>query len=290
MEDENTRQSDENSPDNLATNKPPSRKRDEHKGKPSPRNDKSQDHDQNSRKWSLLEHWHRANNAKRIRWVIAGLGLVVSICILGVYICDHVQSERHFQIEHTGRAYLSRPPQLLGPVESDIEHRKIDLPNIRLWFKATGDIKRAYALPFLATLVPDKPTGNHNIDNPFPIVTDALCQMDQQMIHSMGYYGFPIQAGQEISMDISSSSQNLPIDFDAKGQQKLSLGWEEVAIDASVRLYVPACAIYTDEYNVSHASCDTYQFVPDNYMGNSFPSGKQISGRFALSALGSCSR
>ena len=215
---------------------------------------------------------------------------MVAICILGVYISDHVQSERHFQIEHTGRVYLSRSPQLLGPIESDMEHRNISLPGIRLWFKAIGEVRRAYTLPFLAVLVPDKPTGNPRIDNPFPIVTESLCRLDQSMIHSMGYYGFPIEPGQEISMDVGPSNQGLPVDFDSKGQSRPSAGWERVADDASVRLYVPMCAVYTDQYDENHAACDTYQFIPEGSASQSFPSGQKVSGQFVLSALGSCFR
>jgi hypothetical protein len=237
---------------------------------------------QQDKKKSYRRSWRSASPLKKLEIIILGIGSMVGISYLGVLIWQTLQTKWIFQDEHRGRVVLSRPPELLGPVESDIEHRIILLPAVRLWFKASGEVKRAYAIPFLATLVPDKPTGNHGIDNPFPIVTDAICRLGH-----MGYYGFPINAGQEIAMDISSSSQNLPIDFDATGKPKLSAGWENVTNDAAVRLYIPGCAFYTDEYDVDHAVCDTYQFIPDGYT-SSFPSGQKINGRFMLSALGSC--
>jgi len=235
------------------------------------------------KKWSLWRHWKSASRARQAKWILEGFGVIIAAAILGIYIVGIIQNEWHFRFEHRGRVVLSRPPELLGPIECDVEKATLHMPKIRSWFKASGSqIKSAYAIDWPATIVPDEKTGNPRIDTPFPLTTDSLCQMPH-----IPNYGFPMNPGEELATDESASDQGFPVDFDASGKATLSSGWNRLAKDASVQLYIPVCVFYTEENSRNHTACNFYRLSlgPDIF---SFQSGRSVSGKLLLYASGSC--
>lgn len=124
-------------------------------------------------------------------------------------------------------------------------------------------------------LLPLKPTGNPSRDNPSTI-DDATCK---NIVQNPRYTSFPIYAGQEWKFD----------SFRQGGvAQKPPLGK-----DVAVRLVFPWCVGYWDDYDISHATCITYDFVPSEPIedGSTFftcGNGKRITGTFRIALSGHC--
>jgi hypothetical protein len=236
-----------------------------------------------NKKKTLYEYWLSASTLKKFELSLLAIGTATGIAYVGVTVWGVLQNKWNFEFEHRGRVVLSRAPQLLGPVECDVENKSLHMPKVRFWFKASGgQIKRAYVMDWPATIIPDEKTGETKIDKPFPLTTDSLCQMQH-----IPNEGFPMSPGDELATDESESNQGFPVDFDASGRSILSPGWDKLTKDASVQFFVPACVFYTEENGMEHATCNYYRFALDSYTF-SFPSGQKVYGKLALYGSGSC--
>jgi hypothetical protein len=132
------------------------------------------------KKKTIWRHWKSASRAKQLKWVAEGIGIITAVLILGIYIWDHIQSQRNFVAEHRPRVILSRPPQILGVVQCYVTDKAIHLSvgALRIWVKniGQGEAVAAFVNGPEFQLVPEKKTGVQFLDTPMPI-TDKTCTL-----------------------------------------------------------------------------------------------------------------
>ena len=173
--------------------------------------------------------------------------------------------------------------EITGPVKCDLAQ---DFPKSGpevtaefsqpvVWLKNIGNTDATGVFESMtagfAKLVPLKKTGNPHIDD-WPIINNSTCQ---NSIQDPRFMAFPIYAGQEWKFDnmrgaTIASKPPLPKDI-------------------AVELIWPWCFGYWDEYDIRHATCTTYIFVPDDTGGSQFfTCDKPRTGAFQPALSGHC--
>src|ERR1700730_13713806 len=253
MKDDDTSDSHDNAPQELNPSRPPNRTTQERKSKSDPSGKKAENQNNKSNKWSLLQHWQRASKAKRVKWAFEGLGFVVGLCILGVYISDYVQNERHFVVENRPHVIVSRPPTMYGVFSCQVADNAIhqDCGPMSVWVKniGKGDAINAFIVGPQFELVPDNKIGIPAFDNP-PSITDESCGLKVESKTKQ----FPVYAGQEVSMGVNSEVGIRTLGNELKDLQKPS-----IPADAIFQLYATVCVYYFDRDGARYGTCRTYR-------------------------------
>src|SRR5260370_13157630 len=159
------------------------------------------------KKWPLKEHWKRASRTKQIKWIAEGILVATAVLIPGIYIWDHLQTKRHFEVEgqqfsmeHRPRVIFSRPPQLFSQFTCEITDTKLTLRIGRMlvWLKNTkaGDAVGVYPSVMDFRAVPEKKTGFAIFDD-IPPITEQTCNLRPPPKSEV----FALNAGQELAVD-----------------------------------------------------------------------------------------
>ncbi len=220
--------------------------------------------------------------------IIIGIGLIVITIVAAVLAKRYLIEELH--LTHRPRIVFIRPMEISGPLTCDTAENTdsgmrttAQFRRPIVWLRNIGnaDAGRVF-IGSLNTpevirpqLIPLTMTGDPAIDNPIAI-TDATCQ---QIVQDPRYRPFPLYSGNEWQFDSIRQSSLGP---------QPSLGK-----DTPVRLVFPWCVGYTDEYQIVHATCATFDFLPapDSAIeldSRFFKCGTPIKGLFQVARTGRC--
>ena len=228
------------------------------------------------------------NTGNRSRNIIIGIGLIVVTIVAAVLVKRHLIEDLH--LTHRPRIVFIRPMEISGSLACDnAESTASGMQTTAhfwrptVWLKNIGNADAGKV--FIGSLnppevirpqlIPLTMTGDPGIDNPIAI-NDATCQ---HIVQNPRYRSFPIYSGNDRPFDsIRQSSLD----------QQPSLGK-----DTPVRLVFPWCVGYSDEYQIVHATCTTFDFVPapDSAIepdSRFFKCGKPIKGSFQIARTGQC--
>ncbi len=261
---------------------------------------KGKSSEQQKQKWSLWRHWKSATRKQQFIWVCEGIGGLVAISTLGMYILGFLQTKRNFKAEHRPRVVISRPPQLLGTISCEVTENAIHLQTgaMHIWVKNIrgGDAVGAFVVGPQFKLVPEKKVGNPFYDD-VPRITDQTCKqvVPPQM------KAFPINAGQEVRVDMTGGvsttslidTTSITIGQEPEPPPGQKFTRTVIAKDAIFELYAPVCVYYFDEDGERYGSCSTFRLVvngrigePDNYGFSCTES--PITGTFEGTLFGFC--
>jgi len=220
--------------------------------------------------------------------IAAAAVAAVPVAIAAIYF-SYLASTNELHSTHRPQIAFSRPMEIdsftcntevdtaAGPeVSADFS-----LPII--WLKNTGNAYATKVYVGMADfggsiqpkLLPLKPTGDPKTDNPNRI-DDATCK---EIVQNPRFTSFALYADQEWKFDTFRGWSIA---------QKPSLGK-----DAAVRLVVPLCFGYSDDYEIPHATCITYNFIPSTPIEAGSPffkcgNGQPIKGLFEIAPFGAC--
>lgn len=225
-----------------------------------------------AKKWSLWRHWKRASHAKRLKWILTGVGSAVGVGVLAVYVWDHVQNERHFIAENRPKLLLAGAPAFLGPIQCVVSERSIHLYTgaIRIFVKnfGKGEAVSAFVNGPEFQLVPEKKVGDPFYDEP-PSITDQTCRNKVSPKMKM----FSVYSGQGVYVDLAQTegvislikTKSVTLTFGIPPQEPEPPTGEKpskrVPFDKDTRfqLYAPVCVYYDDGDGLSYGSCNTYR-------------------------------
>jgi hypothetical protein len=220
--------------------------------------------------------------------IIICIGLIVVTIVAAVLVKRHLIEELH--LTHRPQIVFIRPMEITGPLICDTAESTASgmqttahfwRPTV--WLKNIGnaDAGKVFIGSLNAPevirpqLIPLQMTGDPGIDNPIAI-NDATCQ---HIVQNPRYGPFPLYSGNDRQFDSIRQSDLGP---------QPSLGK-----DTPVRLVFPWCVGYADEYQIVHATCTTFDFLPapDSAIepdSRFFKCGKPIKGSFQVARTGHC--
>jgi hypothetical protein len=260
---------------------------------------------QKKNKWSIRQHWKAASRPKQLKAIATGAGTIAGVLILGVYIWNHVQSQRNFVVEHRPRVVFSRPPQLIGTVGCYVTDKAIHLftGEMRVWVKniGHGEAVGAFVIGPQFQLVPEKKTGVQFLDTPTPI-TDDTCKLKI----SPKAKEFPVHIGEEVSIDMQQAvgaislirTNEISVSFGAPQPEPQTPPGEKpeavyIAHDAIFQMYAPICVYYFDQDGNRYGGCSSYRLVVNSHIASSDPYGfscteSPVSGHLEQTLFGYC--
>ncbi|MGP0086707.1 MAG: hypothetical protein ACLP0B_24270 [Steroidobacteraceae bacterium] len=239
-------------------------------------------------KKNKLPSEQKGDTGNRSRNIIIGIGLIVATIAAAVLMNRHLIEELH--LTHRPQIVFTRPMEIAGPLTCDTADStasgmettaQFRCPAV--WLKNIGNADAGKV--FIGTLnppevirpqlIPLTMTGDPGIDNPIAI-NDTTCQ---HIVQDPRYRSFPLYSGNDRQFDSIRQSSLGP---------QPSLGK-----DTPVRLVFPWCVGYRDEYQIVHATCATFDFVPapDSAIepdSRFFKCGKPIKGSFQVARTGHC--
>lgn len=109
--------------------------------------------------------------------------------------------------------------------------------NIETAFKNVGNASALHVMPYvnIVKIIPEKKTGNQFFD--------ALPEVNCELQPKAKELEIPLPPDRELFPQIRQMVMTLP----------------PISKDDPVQLYWANCVYYTDEYNGSHGTCDTYR-------------------------------
>jgi hypothetical protein len=231
------------------------------------------------KKWTLWQHWKRAGQKTRMKWIAELFGILVGLGLFLNSCWGNLQSIWNFKAEHRPKVVVSRPPELLGIFECAVTDRAIWLHAgaMHVWVKniKRGDALGAFIGGPMLKLVADKKTGDAFYDNPLQI-TDETCKLDISPKKQ-----FPVHGGEEVREDIVQGASVVPliktnsttITFGGPQNEPEPPPGERpservpIAKDALFQLYAPVCVYYFDENGVRYGTCRSYRFITKGQSG-----------------------
>ena len=198
------------------------------KSKPSARKTNEQ------KKKSFRRSWQATGAIGKVGIIFAGLGAISALAYVGVTIWQTLQAKWAVQIEHSPLVINSRPPQLLQPF---ICYPQFKYGNFQSAVKNVGSARAVNVSPptDYFKIIPEVKTGNALIDTLPPVNCDGK--------YTSGKTAFNLAPGEEVFPQTRQG-----VRFGPPFQQG------EV-----VQLFLLTCVYYSDDYAVSHTTCDTYR-------------------------------
>src|ERR1039458_9304833 len=197
-----------------------------------------------TQKWTLRQHWRRANSAKKLRWYAEAIGLIIGASVLGTYIWSNLQSKWHFEAEHRPLVIFTGLA-LLGPISCDSKAGQYNIGPMQISVKNVGSARAVTAFAMLpeTKLVPNNKTGDQRIDS-LPAVTDDLCTA-RFVDHTIGH---PLAPGEAVTWNIAQAAGAFrnPIMLDNT---------------APIQFYTTACVSYEAEGGTLHTACNLLRFA-----------------------------
>ena len=149
----------------------------------------------NKKKWSLWRHWKSASNRQRAKWVAEGVGGLIALGVLIVYITGLRQTKWIFWAEHKPLIIHSRPPEFLQTFACKVGSGPgsgSHFGNVDKIYKNVGNRTAYDVFPLLtmAKVVPEKRTGEKAWDDRM-----TISRKDCDMSIAMG--GAPLEPGVE---------------------------------------------------------------------------------------------
>jgi hypothetical protein len=193
-------------------------------------------------KKSLRESWRSSSQLKKIEMILLGLVAVGGIGYLIAYIIVSISQNTQTKKQHAPLVINSRPPEFLQPFICDFKNG-FRSGNMQNFVKNVGNATATNVFPSLNRfkIVPERKTGNAFIDE--PPIGDCNAKMGPSAV------AFPLAPGIEMRPQYRQTVMSLP---------NLTEG-------DSIQLYDAVCLYYSDDYGVSHGTCDTYRFYfPSN--------------------------
>jgi len=225
-----------------------------------------------NRKHGLWRNFKELSRTRQVELCFLGLVAMGGIGYLIAYICISVsqshQARWNYKAEHRARLIFSRPPELLGTLECEItgQEMHIHAGQMHVWVKniKKGDASGAYIVGPSPRFVPEKKTGNPELDEPPPpSITDGTCT-ETPMAQMKE---FPVNADQEVVVNIAQTAatwhfgpgktKTATITFDVPPKQGDVKGL--LAKDTIFQISAPTCVYYFDESGEQHGTCVTYK-------------------------------
>jgi hypothetical protein len=229
------------------------------------------------KKWTLRRHWQRASSAKRVKWVLEGMGVLIALLILVNYVWQNLETRWNFKAEHRPKVILNKPPDLISTFECEVTDKaihthsgamKISIKNIR-----KGDALSAFVAGPYYKLVPEKKTGFPEFDG-LPSITDDTCKNAPPPKMKL----FPVHGEEELGLNVTQSvgvfslvkTNSVSVTFGGPQKEPEPSPGDKpsdvihVTKDAQFQLYAPMCVYYADEDGVAYASCRTYRMVVES--------------------------
>ncbi len=231
------------------------------------------------KKWSLLQHWRQASNAKRLGWIV---GICVAIATPGISIWDHYQKDDQFNLEHRPRVILNRVPEPRGSFTCLVagKEMKRQFSETYISFK---NIKNGDAITVIPIhqhqLLPVRKTGIPFFDE-LPHITNKSCGLMLRP-NSDDLQPFPLNAGEEHFIDESNAAGVTTLTSNEYPNPVLTKEDRFIRFDTF-------CALYSDEQNNQHATCKTYKYIPANNQESFLCDGSPMMGSFQESLFGNC--
>jgi len=206
------------------------------------------------KKWTLRQHWQRASTAKRLKWAVEGIGVIVGLLILANYFWGNLQTMWNFRAEHAPLIVHSQPPKFLQSFKriplahirydtgKSFPHGDFQFGNIVKTYKNIGN-ETAYdvsGMIFAEMIVIPTKDSAKSISDQEPKLAPKDCTTDWKLP------GAPLEPGGESSVVLLNGSASVP---------------PEVQQGDSVFVEYKTCTTYADSAEGRHGTCDLYRLV-----------------------------
>ena len=161
MENDDTKNSQDNTPDDILPIAPKKQTRKE-RSKATPTSDKSS----KQQKHSLWRNWNEASRTRQVELVFLGLVAIGGVGYLVAYICISIwqgrQAKTIAQMEHAPLVIHPRPPQLLMPFTCDTKKNSLTTGNMQSFVRNIGNATAEGVNPFfgMQKIIPEKKRRN----------------------------------------------------------------------------------------------------------------------------------